>query len=129
MNEGQKDLFGDLLAIPAVCLRTLQAAAAPDLIALVKIADGIARILRPQQDGAGVASAVDAARVLGGEFPNTARKFIAAAAGLRGDIDLSAVGAPSPAAVQQAERCWARFFLGRLDTVRAFLMRIEAEGK
>lgn len=121
MSGEGNDLFGEPIVLDSECGVKMRPDTEPELLALVRIAAGVARILRPTEDSAGVASEVDAARLFGGSFANSERRTIGAAAGLRHDVFLPARSLPDSAAVREAERLWAKHYLSRLDRVRKLL--------
>lgn len=96
------DLFGEIPAddIPPEAVAILRSASAPKVIAAILVADAMTRLFRPGGNGAGPASTVDCARLFGVEFCHTARRHLAAAAGLRDDIKLPADLLCSPEAVE-----------------------------
>lgn len=125
------DLFGQPLldSVPADAVTALGAPDAPAGIALIQLADGLARIFRPEGTGAGDASTVDAARMLGLEFSNTARQHLAAAAGLRADVPLPASLRPDPEAVATERRRLADALRSKLPLCDAYLRAVAKGGR
>lgn len=63
-------------------VRALRSPKCPKQIAMVKICALLAKIFRRPDDPAGGSAVVDAIRLFGGAFSNSARKMIAVAAGV-----------------------------------------------
>jgi len=119
------ELFGEIphADLPPEAISALRAGDAVNLYALIQLADGFARIFRPQGSSTGKAAVVDSARMLGAAFPNVARRYVAAAAGLRGDVAVPQDLRSDPSAVATCKRKLAASFLERLPELESYLQK------
>lgn len=124
--KAQGDLFP--LDIPPECERALCSIKAPELFALVQLCAELTKFFYPDGKRAGRATVVDAVRLFGGQFSNTARRIIGAAARIRSDVWI-----PDALAQKESVRLARRLLAKRLHPAwlkaGEFLRQVAADGE